>query len=87
MDNAGIENGVIISKEEFERYNKLKTFRRNSTEQFDMIKILVFRLNVFINLLIENNDDREEIISNIQLAIEELSDKCSDYQKLIENQK
>lgn len=50
-----------------------------------MIKILVFRLNVFINLLMENDDDHEVIISNIQLAIEELSDNCNDYEKMIEN--
>ncbi|MCI9145316.1 MAG: hypothetical protein HFJ97_03015 [Eubacterium sp.] len=85
MENAEIENSVIITQEEYEKYNKLKTFRRNAIEQFDMIKILVFRLNVFINLLMENDDDREVIISNIQLAIEELSDNCNDYEKMIEN--
>lgn len=85
MENAEIENSVVITQEEYEKYNKLKTFRRNAIEQFDMIKILVFRLNVFINLLMENDDDREVIISNIQLAIEELSDNCNDYEKMIEN--
>ncbi len=85
MENAEIENSVIITQEEYEKYNKLKTFRRNAIEQFDMIKILVFRLNVFINLLMENDDDREVIITNIQLAIEELSDNCNDYEKMIEN--
>lgn len=85
MENAEIENSVIITQEEYEKYNKLKTFRRNAIEQFDMIKILVFRLNVFINLLMENDDDREVIISNIQLAIEELSDNCNNYEKMIEN--
>ena len=79
MENAEIENSVIITQEEYEKYNKLKTFRRNAIEQFDMIKILVFRLNVFINLLMENDDDHEVIISNIQLAIEELSDKIKIY--------
>ena len=85
MENAEIENSVIITQEEYEKYNKLKTFRRNAIEQFDMIKILVFPLNVFINLLMENDDDHEVIISNIQLAIEELSDNCNDYEKMIEN--
>lgn len=85
MENAEIENSVIITQEEYEKYNKLKTFRRNAIEQFDMIKILVFRLNVFINLLMENDDDREVIITNIQLAIEELSDNCNNYEKMIEN--
>ena len=85
MENAEIENSVIITQEEYEKYNKPKTFRRNAIEQFDMIKILVFRLNVFINLLMENDDDREVIITNIQLAIEELSDNCNDYEKMIEN--
>lgn len=85
MENAEIENSVIITQEEYEKYNKLKTFRRNAIEQFDMIKILVFRLNVFINLLMENDDDREVIITNIQLAIEELRDNCNDYEKMIEN--
>ena len=85
MENAEIENSVIITQEEYEKYNKLKTFRRNAIEQFDMIKILVFRLNVFINLLMENDDDHEVIITNIQLSIEELRDNCNDYEKMIEN--
>lgn len=85
MENAEIENGVIISREEYEKYNQLKTFRRNAVEQFDMIKVLVFRLSVFINLLIENDDACEEIISNIQLAIEELNDSCNQYKNLLES--
>ena len=85
MENAEIENSVIITQEEYEKYNKLKTFRRNAIEQFDMIKILVFRLNVFINLLMENDDDREVIICNIQLASEELSVNCNHYEKMIQN--
>lgn len=84
MENAEIENGIIISRAEYEKYNQLKTFRRNAIEQFDMIKVLVFRLNVFINLLIENDNACEEIISNIQLAIEELDESCNHYNNLFE---
>lgn len=85
MENKEIENGIIISREEYERYNKLKAFRRNAIEQFDMIKILTFRLNVFISLLIENNDSSEEIISNIQMAIDELNDSCRNYKDMLDS--
>lgn len=84
MENAEIENGIIISRAEYEKYNQLKTLRRNAIEQFDMIKVLVFRLNVFINLLIENDNACEEIISNIQLAVEELDESCRHYNNLFE---
>lgn len=85
MGNTEIENGVIISREEYDKYNKLRAFRRNAIEQFDMIKILMFRLDVFVNLLIENDDDSEEIISNIQMAIEELSESCNNYKNMLDS--
>ncbi len=83
MENAEIENGVFISRDEYERYNQLKAFRRNTIEQFDVLNVLIFRLNVFINLLIENDDNREEIISNILMAIEELNCNCDNYKNTL----
>lgn len=86
MENAEHEKGILISMEEFEKFNQLKAFRRNAIEQFDLIKILMFRLNVFINLLMENDDEGEEIIANIQMAIEELNYSCDGYKNLLENE-
>lgn len=83
MGTVEKENEIIISREEYEKYNRLKKYRRNAIEQFDVIKALMFRLNVFFNLLIEENNSYEEIIFNLQSAMDELSENCRDYEEFL----
>lgn len=85
MGTVEKENEIIISREEYEKYNRLKKYRRNAIEQFDVIKALMFRLNVFFNLLIEENNSYEEIIFNLQSAMDELSENCRDYEEFLKN--
>ncbi len=87
MGIVEIENGVIISKEDYEKYNRLKVCRRNAIDQFAVIKTLLFRLNVFVNLLIENdNDNYEAVLFNVQSAFEELNDYCIKYGSMLGSQ-
>lgn len=85
MGTVEKENEIIISREEYEKYNRLKKYRRNAIEQFDVIKALMFRLNVFFNLLIEENNSYEEIIFNLQSAMDELNENCRDYEEFLKN--
>lgn len=82
MENT--ENSIIISREELENYNRLKSFRRNAVDSFSAISTLLFRLNVFINLLMENDSDSyEKILFNIQSAADDLNACCREYERML----
>lgn len=82
MDALEIENGAVISKEEYEQYKKLKYFRRRAFDNFATINTLVFRLNVFVDLLLDDNGtNSEEICFNLESAAEELAAYCKKYEQ------
>lgn len=86
MDILETENGVVISKEEYEQYKKLKCFRRRAFDNFATVNMLVFRLNVFVNLILDNNgSNTEEICFNLQTAVEELDVYCKAYKQQLDS--
>lgn len=84
MNVLQIGDDVFISEEEYEHYQKLKRSHRRSIDRFVKINVLTYRLSLFINLVIDNNEDKpEEIFCNLQDAIEDLRTYCTEYEYLM----
>ena len=78
-----VTDTVIIQKSEYEKYLKLKRLRLNASEQFGKINTLVIRMLVFVDALISDTYNTEEILCNINDTVNELSELCYEYEKLI----
>ncbi|MDE5974861.1 MAG: hypothetical protein K2G73_09380 [Eubacterium sp.] len=84
MNVLQIGDDVLINEEEYEYYQKLKRSHRRSIDRFVKINVLTYRLSLFINLVIDNNEDKpEEILFNLQDAIEDLRAYCKEYEHLM----
>lgn len=84
MNVLQIGEDVLINEEEYEHYQKLKRSHRRSIDRFAKVNALTYRLSLFINLVIDNNEDKpEEIFFNLQDAIEDLRTYCKEYEHLM----
>ena len=78
-----VTDTVTMTKAEHEKFLKLKWLRLHASEQFARINTLATRMQVLVDALISDTYNNEEILCNINDTVNELSELCDEYEKLI----
>lgn len=74
---------MLIDKEAYEKYKKLKRFRLEASERFDYVRILTLRLFILIDLLDNDLYDYNELLTDLRMTVTDLYNYSRDYSDVI----
>ncbi|MGN0535200.1 MAG: hypothetical protein ACI4IR_04275 [Eubacterium sp.] len=83
MKPKAYDNCVLISNQQYEKYNKMKGYKNRTGQNFDKIYTFVHRLVMLSELLNSGIYEKEEIERDMELTIDELYTHCENYRNLV----
>lgn len=85
MTPKTIENGVLITAQQYEKYRKMRGYKNATAQKYDVIYTMVFRLLMLSEFLNSGIYEKEDIERDMELTISELYSCCENYREIIRN--